>query len=435
MQVNYCFDCRFWCGRCKEPTRQGRKLISASDDAFCRVTLNKKAYAALVAFIIAAFCSLLCLYQAFASLSDSWTTKTTLPFSVGPYSGQAGVLDGKIYTVRGSPTRMEVYDPSSDSWTEKSELPLCNNLGSTGFITLAACGNKIYVIGGPGGRSLQVYNPANDSWEIKASMHNARFGVQANVIGDKIYVIGGLDLFANEVYIIYGENEVYDTASDSWSYMKQIPTTVAWYASSVVDDKIYIIGGFQSHQNPDGSKSVKFTNLVQIFNPKTNQWTQGASMPTNMAKLAGCATTGLMAPKRIYVVGGIIKDETQTVITYPEVSWTQIYDPETNNWLMGISLPAPRSSISLVNINDRLYALGGSESTTNQEYTPADYGLVRSSTAPDTTPSPSVTYSSENPSPSIPEYPTLIVTSLIVGTTIISIALRKRRKPLHLISV
>jgi N-acetylneuraminic acid mutarotase len=354
--------------------------------------LNKKAYAALVAFIIAAFCSLLCLYQAFASLSDSWTTKTTLPFSVGPYSGQAGVLDGKIYTVRGSPTRMEVYDPSSDSWTEKSELPLHNNLGSTGFIALAACGNKIYVI-------------------------------------------GGLDLFASEVYIIYGENEVYDTASDSWSYMKQIPTTVAWYASSVVDDKIYIIGGFQSHQNPDGSKSVKFTNLVQIFNPKTNQWTQGASMPTNMAKLAGCATTGLMALKRIYVVGGIIKDETQTVSTYPEVSWTQIYDPETNNWLMGISLPAPRSSISLVNINDRLYALGGSESTTNQEYTPADYGLVRSSTAPDTTPSPSVTYSSENPSPSIPEYPTLIVTSLIVGTTIISIALRKRRKPFHLISV
>ena len=227
-------------------------------------------------------------------------------------------------------------------------------------------------------------------------MHNARFGIQANVIEGKIYVIGGLDLIAGEVYIIYGENEVYDLASDSWSYMAQIPTTAAWYASAVLDDKIYIIGGFQSHQNPDGSRSVKFTNLVQVFDPKTNTWTQGTPMSINMSKSAGCATDGITTSKRIYVVGGILKGNGQEISSYPEVSWTQIYDPETGNWSMGSSLHEPRSSVSLVNLNGELYALGGSENTVNEVYTV----LPSESASPNTTQLPS-------PSPSSTLQPTL----------------------------
>ncbi len=75
-------------------------------------------------------------------------------------------------------------------------------------------------------------------------MPTPRADLSASVVNDKIYLIGGkkyssADPFFNETSL----NEVYDPIKDSWSLSKPIPTAVSGYASVVVDTKIYIIGG------------------------------------------------------------------------------------------------------------------------------------------------------------------------------------------------
>ena len=55
--------------------------------------------------------------------------------------------------------------------------------------------NKIYCIGGTASDGdidvNEVYDPVRDSWETKASMPTPMRSVEANVIGDRIYVVCG----------------------------------------------------------------------------------------------------------------------------------------------------------------------------------------------------------------------------------------------------
>ena len=54
--------------------------------------------------------------------------------------------------------------------------------------------------------------------------------------------------------------------NDTWSTGANMPAAIAAFATAAVDTKIYIIGGANT-----GGPDYKPINLVQIFDPKTNQ--------------------------------------------------------------------------------------------------------------------------------------------------------------------
>jgi len=177
------------------------------------------------------------------------------------------------------------------------------------------------------------------------------------------------------------------------------------YSSAVVDDKIYIISGAFANSS--------LSSLVQIFDPKTNNWTNGAPIPTPMHQAAAGATTGTYAPKRIYIIGG---------------NTTQAYDPQTNNWTNGADMPTPRHELAVAVVNDTLYALGGSAvslTDANEQYTPIDYGTPQPTQQPITIPTPTTTI---NPSPTIPEIPSWTILTLLIAVFVSIIILRKGTK-------
>jgi len=106
-------------------------------------------------------------------------------------------------------------------------------------------------------------------------------------------------------------NEVYDVANDSWTTKKPIHYPADSYASAVVYGKIYVIGGFEGlyHGVPVG--------YAQIYDPVTDSWSLGASLPEIVRDAAAGVTTGALALKRIYVVGG------QEMRAF---NYTQVYD-------------------------------------------------------------------------------------------------------------
>jgi N-acetylneuraminic acid mutarotase len=289
-----------------------------------------------------------------ASSPNSWTSKAPMP-TARAFFGVA-VVEGKIYAIGGADGVNEVYDPANDTWATRKPMPNPR----TGF-AIAAYESKIYIMGGyANGRTAlnDVYDTRTDAWETKTPMPTGRSQVQASVVNGKIYVIGGI-LDNGE---ILRQNEVYEPAADAWTVKSPIPYGVYSHSSAVVDNKIYVISGQSAspgHSGPDKGP------LNQIYNPETDTWTLGAAPPLPAHRSGAVVTSGVLAPKRIYVIGGEVGFMEATNIN-------QVYDPQTDTWSMGAPMPTARQGLSVAIVNDVIYALGGS-------YPADDYSTTASS--------------------------------------------------------
>ena len=289
--------------------------------------------------------------------TDSWTTKTPMPINGG---SEAAVFNGKIY-VFGSTFNYE-YSPANDSWQVKTPMPT-----PRGSFTVATWENKIYVVGGYTNDSAwginEVYDPATDSWQTNAAMPTSRSQMNAETVNGKIYVIAGT---TGGQFSTSNLTEVYNPVTDSWSTAAPIPHAVSGFGSAVVDNKIYVIGGQAEFEKPMNS------GFVQIYDTKTNTWSQGARhpMPAWVEETAA-ATTGVYAPKRIYVLGGIESFAQGLTQNFA-------YDPQTDSWSNAASLSSPRAGFGVAVVDDLIYAIGGTDGwnalTLNQQFTPLGYG-------------------------------------------------------------
>jgi N-acetylneuraminic acid mutarotase len=301
---------------------------------------------------------------------NSWTTMTPLPRTAGGL--RAAAANGKIYVMGGS-INYE-YNPATDSWAAKTPMPTPRF-----SVGMAVYHNKIYTIAGDNGDSFnvnEVYNPTTDTWETKKPIPtNVGFGLDANVVDGKIFMIGG----SNDRYSNFSVNEVYDVAEDSWTNRTLMAYPVHGYASAVAEGKIYFIGG-------GGGLGSSTYNQTQIYDPETDSWSLGTSIPTAMLNAAAAATTGMMASKRIYVVGGSVYGSENSI---EGTGLTQVYDPENDNWTMGTAMPTARLGLTLAALNDQIYAIGGSSYlvftpslTAVERYTPFGYGTADPSYQP-----------------------------------------------------
>jgi N-acetylneuraminic acid mutarotase len=338
---------------------------------------------------------------AFAS-ADYWSSKASTPFHTSITPGGAAVLDGKIYVIgygggnqSSTPQRLEVYDPATDAWTTKASLPRYVDM-----FTAAECQGEIYVLCSFFDRiianTLYAYNPSTDTWTTKTHLSTSLINMQANSVNEKIYVAGGEmlipptprpSLYGNPQQVTHNAsatNWVYDPETDSWSTAAPLPVPVMSYASAVLDNKIYFIGGASMAISNSGDPIVVPYRLMQVYDPQTNQWSQGTAMPTDLSGMAACAISSV---HRIYLEGG----ETRN---YTAQNQIEIFDLQTGNWYLGASMTLPRIGVSLAATNDKVYAIGGETMTSsnpsisfaNEEYTP-DLGAPASALL---TPAPTI---------------------------------------------
>lgn len=129
-----------------------------------------------------------------------------------------GVIDGKFYVMAASfdptdPTgvlkaHFEVYDPATNTWTRRTPL----GLGRPGAAS-AVLGNKLYVMGGlrskgAGQEILDVtimYDPVRDTWTPRAPLPTPRYAISASKVllngKPRIELVGGMAPPNNLQYI------------------------------------------------------------------------------------------------------------------------------------------------------------------------------------------------------------------------------------------
>jgi len=243
-------------------------------------------------------------------VSDTWTIKADM--SAPRFLHAAGVVNGKIYVMGGAegsigPTKLvEEYDPATDTWRRRADL-----LTKRDRFSVSVLDGKIYAISGFQSGSLvptvDEYNPATDSWRRRASIQIARGRLSTSVVDGKIYAIGGSGT---------GIVEEYDPVSDTWTRKADMPTARDGLSTSTVDGKIYAIGG-TTWDNITKTRNI--FSAVEEYDPKKDRWTAMIDMPTARFHFGTSVLDG-----RIYAMGGqpgTYPAVTSAVEVYQAIPW------------------------------------------------------------------------------------------------------------------
>ena len=239
--------------------------------------------------------------------TNTWHTVANMPTPrVEP---QTAVFSNEIYVFGGYDRKgprgtrrnkriVEMYDTRTDTWIKKRDMP---NLRMD--FTTAVVDGKIYVIGGrveeipfkPMPTDLvEVYDPLINKWEKRTDMPTARAETDAVVVDGKIYVLSGQHTW-KEPGLAKRFNtriEAYNPKTDQWQQLRDMPMFKFMFASVVVNNEIYTIGGVNN--------GLKRTDAVDVYNPTVDKWRKIA--PLTIPK----TTTAVVVNGTIYTLGGLI---------------------------------------------------------------------------------------------------------------------------------
>ncbi len=297
---------------------------------------------------------------AIASAIGSWTARKPMPTPrydhvAGAARNAAGAEVLYVFsgtdpdeTEGGQHASLDIYDPSTDSWTSRPAP-----FSETRFNGIGRIDGKFYLPGGGGetgngfeidGRLL-IYDPVLNAWSVGASMPQESSDGVAGVIGGKLYVLTGLDNLVDgcpdcgrpiKTRQLYRYNPV----TDKWVARKQAPRFHVAGAAGVIDGKFYVVGGLD--EGPSGTVESR---RLDIYDPATNRWSTGAPMPVAASDLEG-AVLG----RKLYVLHGASGK-------------VFAYDPAKNRWTTKASLPTPRPRLAaaklMVGGRARIVAVGG----------------------------------------------------------------------------
>jgi N-acetylneuraminic acid mutarotase len=194
---------------------------------------------------------------------NTWQEKSNTPLEIHHF--QAVSLGDAIYIV-GAMTgqypnetplaNVIAYYPASDTFKTLHEIPLSRRRGGAGAVVHDG---KIIIVGGivnghvDGYQPwLDEYNPSTGEWRVLPDATFARDHVQASVLNDKLYVFAGRTSRQRtnqvmELLVEYGE--VFDLKQQEWQAVSQelaLPTLRAGNMMLVWGDEI-VVGGGESH--------------------------------------------------------------------------------------------------------------------------------------------------------------------------------------------
>jgi hypothetical protein len=280
------------------------------------------------------------------------------------------VNEGEIVQFNGS---LSMGAPITDQWQSKTEMPTPRQGFGVGVVN-----NKIYAIGGVFGNYLgtyfninEEYDALNDSWTTKSPMPTPRWEPGAAVVDGKIYVIGGMSYNSSSGFSYYNVNEVYDPDLDTWTTKAPMPTPRYGLTLSVVDGKIYAIGGTSKYGYTSGLLTIN-----EEYDPITDNWITKAPMPTPRFEMAAAVVSG-----KIYVVGG--GQHSENDVGYDA---NEVYILSNDSWITRTPIPTARRGLAAGVINKRIYAVGGWDYTgnldKNEEYNPVNDRWVEKAPMP-----------------------------------------------------
>lgn len=257
---------------------------------------------------------------------------------------------GKLYVVAGEgpnagdhSAKTYEYDPATDAWTTKLDLPIAVQSG-----ILRAVGTKLYYIGGYTSATHTYYpdtyefDPGANTWTKKTDAPTAREDMGSAVIDGKIYVFGGIATAG-----ITKALEIYDPATDTWDTGADMPDyKLLGDFGCAHDGKIY---AFDANSTMADYPTFHVTGAVYVYDPDTDTWeTKATAMP-----LPRCYKEAVSIGSNIYIGPGAITNTT----TYTNTIYR--YNPANDTWTEMPPSPYGARGVGLCVLNGAVYMSGG----------------------------------------------------------------------------
>ena len=158
--------------------------------------------------------------EMFDTGQNSWTTLK--PMTLPRNHHDIAYQDGKLYVVGGTigscfpggwasnVSMNEVYDIATDTWSTRAPMPTARSA-----VGAAVIDGRIYVIGGEGWVDQlggvfctnEAYDPTRNSWVEKTPMPAARHGFAKGVLDGKLFAVSGVSIL--HMFSVVAVNEVY----------------------------------------------------------------------------------------------------------------------------------------------------------------------------------------------------------------------------------
>jgi DNA-binding CsgD family transcriptional regulator len=255
-------------------------------------------------------------------------------------------VNGTIYIISGlTPDgwsgEVEAYDPTTNRWQNRAAKPV-----AVANAAAAVVGERVYVPGGldqtnAARRILEVYDPAADAWMSASPPPVALHSYAIAPVAGGFYLFGGFDgqAYLDTVY-------VYDAAADAWQQVGSLRVARAFAAAATMEDRIYLVGGYDGDTEYSLCESYDLTAAAEGRNP----WRTHTPMSTGRAGHSMLAAEG-----SLYVVGGGLDSYLSHNERYDTKNnvWSNFESPYVGEWrTLGLSIVESTRNVSL-------YAIGG----------------------------------------------------------------------------
>lgn len=187
--------------------------------------------------------------------------------------------------------------------------------------------------------------PDRGVWRTAAAAPTKRTEVAAAAMNDKIYVVGGFEQpnLGNVMNLaITPSLEEYDPSHDRWTSKAPLPVGLHHVGIGVTGGRLYVIGGYRQ----SGLSVWQPVATVYAYDGATDSWTERTPMPTARGALSVTEHEG-----RLYAIGGYDRTANSAAV--------EVYDPARNLWTSRAPLPTPRDHLAAATVSGKLYAIGG----------------------------------------------------------------------------
>jgi len=263
------------------------------------------------------------------------------------YEGPSVLKDGKIYIFGGFgpgyvlEPDVTVYDPSTDTWSYVTTLPIAVTHIGIALVN----NNEVWIAGGRLWNdvqinNVQIYHFDTNSWSSGPSLPAPRgAGVLAQV-GNMLHFFGGFG--PQPAVADFDDHWVLDLNNQGagWQPRAPFPLTRHHVGATVINGKIYVVGGQVDHDNTARDKYY-----AHSYDPATDTWTRLADLPGVNSHIE--PGTFAYGTDLIMVGGENIRDKVYD------------YNPGTNTWNQIMTLPQGLLAPSAKVVNGKIYVTHG----------------------------------------------------------------------------
>jgi serine/threonine-protein kinase PknK len=274
---------------------------------------------------------------------NSWSLGAPIPT---PRQMLDAASDGKLaYAVGGSNgnsdlATVEAYDPVAKTWTSLAALPQArSDLG------VAITDGRLVAVGGVSSgqvlKSVSAFDLMTKTWTGLPDMATARHGMAVATVEKSVYAFGGSTAVGDSQVISSAEVLKLPVRkiqpASQWRSLPDAPTARLMMAWTVLNDKIWIMGGL---------RNGVALQTTESYDPHTGTWQTGPPLPIPLHHAAAATYRG-----EVVVLGGATDQLSNAS--------NKVFALRGDNWVELPSLTHARAAPAAAVVGDKLVVVGG----------------------------------------------------------------------------